>query len=32
MAEEDEKIDHDKCRCESRARDDLEKKKIQNEI
>ena len=28
MAEEDAKIDADKCRCESRARDEVEKKKI----
>jgi len=28
MAEEDEKIDAEKCRCESRTRDEIEKKKI----
>jgi hypothetical protein len=32
MAEEDALIDSSKCRCESRTRDDFEKKKIQNEI
>lgn len=35
MAEEDEKLRAAKkvsCKCESRARDDLEKKKIQQEI
>lgn len=34
MAEEDAKIDEEKekCKCESRTRDDFEKKKIQNEI
>jgi hypothetical protein len=32
MAEEDAKNDADKCRCDSRTIDEVEKKKIQDEI
>ena len=32
MSEEDAKLKSDKCICESRARDELEKKKILQEI